>query len=177
MRRSRSEDQSEPTDVEVGRRFSLVFDGVYESSEAEPPRDGPAHHAADAGSALEAGSTREVAARRALAAFDPGRRGLRALAVVAVLVVVGAAVLAWRARPHADLVGTPSPVAVPPAAEGQRLVVTVHDVAFLVHPQLFPRPWGLMYRAALARAVRSADAIITVFPAIVMVLPQLAFPG
>src|SRR5438093_6716055 len=116
MRRSRSEDQSEPTDVEVGRRFSLVFDGVYESSEAEPPRDGPAHHAADAGSALEAGSTREVAARRALAAFDPGRRGLRALAVVAVLVVVGAAVLAWRARPHADLVGTPSPVAVPASA-------------------------------------------------------------
>jgi glycosyltransferase involved in cell wall biosynthesis len=61
-----------------------------------------------------------------------------------------------------DIVHSPSPAAVPPAAAGQRLVVTVHDVAFLVYPQLFPRAWGLMYRAALARAVRSADAIITV---------------
>jgi glycosyltransferase involved in cell wall biosynthesis len=42
------------------------------------------------------------------------------------------------------------------------LVVTVHDLAFVVQPQLFPRAWGLMYRAALSRIVRSADGIITV---------------
>jgi competence protein ComEA len=35
-----------------------------------------------------------------LAAFDPGRRGVRALAAVAALVVCGAAYLAWQARPH-----------------------------------------------------------------------------
>ena len=61
-----------------------------------------------------------------------------------------------------DIVHSPSPAAVPPADPGQRLVVTIHDLAFLVQPELFPRPWRLMYRAALARAVRSADALITV---------------
>jgi glycosyltransferase involved in cell wall biosynthesis len=61
-----------------------------------------------------------------------------------------------------DIVHSPSPAAVPPATPGQRLVVTVHDLAFLAHPELFPRQWRLMYRAALARAVRSADAITTV---------------
>jgi glycosyltransferase involved in cell wall biosynthesis len=40
-------------------------------------------------------------------------------------------------------------------------VITVHDVAFLVFPGAFPAAWRLMYRAALRRAVRTADAIIT----------------
>jgi glycosyltransferase involved in cell wall biosynthesis len=57
---------------------------------------------------------------------------------------------------------SPSPAAVPPTGPGQRLVVTVHDLAFAVHPELFPRQWRLMYRAALARAARSADAVIPV---------------
>lgn len=35
-------------------------------------------------------------------AFDPGRRGVRALAAVAAVVVVAAAVWAWRARPSAE---------------------------------------------------------------------------
>jgi competence protein ComEA len=43
-----------------------------------------------------------------LSIFDPGRRGVKALAAVAVVVVLIAAVLAWRARPRVD------PVAVPP---------------------------------------------------------------
>lgn len=61
-----------------------------------------------------------------------------------------------------DLVHSPVPAAVPPASPNQRLVVTVHDVAFLVHPELFPMQWRAMYQAGLFRAVRSADAIITV---------------
>jgi competence protein ComEA len=36
------------------------------------------------------------------AAFDPGRRGVKALAAVAVVVVLIAAFLAWRARPRVD---------------------------------------------------------------------------
>jgi glycosyltransferase involved in cell wall biosynthesis len=63
---------------------------------------------------------------------------------------------------RAEIVHSPSPAAIPPAGPGQRLVVTVHDLAFLVHPELFPRQWRLMYRAALARAARSADAVIAV---------------
>jgi glycosyltransferase involved in cell wall biosynthesis len=60
-----------------------------------------------------------------------------------------------------DVVHSPVPAAVPPVTVGQRLVVTVHDIAFVVEPKYFPRPWRLMYRAGLARAVRSAHAIIT----------------
>ncbi|MFB9697928.1 helix-hairpin-helix domain-containing protein [Amorphoplanes digitatis] len=40
-------------------------------------------------------------------AFDPGRRGVRALAAVAVVVVLVAALLAWRARPRVDPVAPP----------------------------------------------------------------------
>jgi competence protein ComEA len=46
--------------------------------------------------------------RMGLRAFDPGRRGVRALVAIAVLVVVVAAFLAWRARPRVDPVATPS---------------------------------------------------------------------
>jgi glycosyltransferase involved in cell wall biosynthesis len=61
-----------------------------------------------------------------------------------------------------DLIHTPVPAAVPPPGPGQRLVVTVHDVAFLSHKEMFPIQWRAMYRAGLFRAVRNADAIVTV---------------
>jgi glycosyltransferase involved in cell wall biosynthesis len=51
--------------------------------------------------------------------------------------------------------------AVPPAGRGQRLVVTVHDLAFEVFPELFPRRWRWLYRAGVRAAVRRADAILT----------------
>ncbi|WP_407938845.1 helix-hairpin-helix domain-containing protein [Micromonospora rubida] len=44
-------------------------------------------------------------------AFDPGRRGVRALAVVAVLVVLGAGFWAWQSRPQAEPVGAAPSVA------------------------------------------------------------------
>jgi glycosyltransferase involved in cell wall biosynthesis len=61
-----------------------------------------------------------------------------------------------------DLLHSPVPAAVPPSGPHQRLVVTVHDLAFLIHPRLYPRQWRAMYRLGLARAARSADAIIAV---------------
>jgi glycosyltransferase involved in cell wall biosynthesis len=60
-----------------------------------------------------------------------------------------------------DLVHATNPAAVPPAAPGQRLVVTVHDLAFLVLPGTFPRAWRWLYRVGLRAAVRRADAIVT----------------
>jgi glycosyltransferase involved in cell wall biosynthesis len=60
-----------------------------------------------------------------------------------------------------DLVHAPSGVAIPPTAKGQRLVVTVHDLAFLVVPSFFPPKWRGVYRMGLRVAVRRADAIIT----------------
>jgi glycosyltransferase involved in cell wall biosynthesis len=53
-------------------------------------------------------------------------------------------------------------VAIPPAGGGQRLVVTVHDLAFRLHPQAYPPAWRLMHRAGFRRAVREAAAIIAV---------------
>src|SRR5204863_998543 len=61
-----------------------------------------------------------------------------------------------------DLVHAPSAVAIPPAADGQRLVVTVHDLAFLVVPHVFPTVWRSLFRVGLRAAVRRADAIVAV---------------
>jgi glycosyltransferase involved in cell wall biosynthesis len=60
------------------------------------------------------------------------------------------------------IIHAPSPAGVPPPARGQRLVVTVHDLAFRVYPSLFPASWRLLFRVGTRRAVRRADAIITV---------------
>ncbi|HYH27960.1 MAG TPA: glycosyltransferase family 1 protein [Actinomycetota bacterium] len=61
-----------------------------------------------------------------------------------------------------DVLHAPSPSAIPPPAPGQRLVVTVHDLAFLVHPELFPGRWRMLFRSGMRRAVRSAAAFLTV---------------
>ncbi|MEX0753780.1 MAG: glycosyltransferase family 1 protein [Actinomycetota bacterium] len=61
----------------------------------------------------------------------------------------------------ADVLHATNPSAIPPAAGRQRLVVTVHDLAFEHFPELFPRRWRLLYRLGLRAAVRRADAILT----------------
>jgi glycosyltransferase involved in cell wall biosynthesis len=61
-----------------------------------------------------------------------------------------------------ELVHAPSPVGVPPAADGQRLVVTVHDLAFLVVPHVFPSVWRNLFRVGLRAAARRAEAIVAV---------------
>lgn len=62
---------------------------------------------------------------------------------------------------RAGVVHAPLPAAIPPVGPGQRLVVTVHDLAFMVEPKAFPAKWRAMYRIGLRAAVRNADAIIT----------------
>lgn len=63
----------------------------------------------------------------------------------------------------ADIVHAPLPVAVPAANTkgGQRLVVTVHDLAFEAFPETFPQKWRWLYRRGLTAAVRRAHVIIT----------------
>ena len=64
-----------------------------------------------------------------------------------------------RALAGADLVHAPSP-AVPP--RGRRpLVVTVHDAAFELHPEAYPRRGLEFHRRGVAVAARRADLIIT----------------
>jgi glycosyltransferase involved in cell wall biosynthesis len=60
-----------------------------------------------------------------------------------------------------DVVHVTSHAGVAPAVAGQRLVVTVHDVAFDVLPRAFPPRWRIVHRLGLRAAVRRADAIIT----------------
>jgi glycosyltransferase involved in cell wall biosynthesis len=59
-----------------------------------------------------------------------------------------------------DVVHATNPAAVPPATRDQRLVVTVHDLAFVRFPELFTRRWRWLYRLGLRAAVRRADAIL-----------------
>lgn len=54
------------------------------------------------------GDPREGGRRFGLTAFDPGRRGVKALAAVAAVVLLIAALLAWRARPRVDTVAPPA---------------------------------------------------------------------
>jgi glycosyltransferase involved in cell wall biosynthesis len=60
----------------------------------------------------------------------------------------------------AAIVHATNPAAVPPVREDQRLVVTIHDLAFQRFPELFPRDWRWLYRAGLRAAVKRADAIL-----------------
>jgi len=60
-----------------------------------------------------------------------------------------------------DVLHATNPVSIPPAGQGQRLVVTVHDLAFEHFPSMFPRPWRTLYRLGLRAAVKRADAILT----------------
>ena len=63
---------------------------------------------------------------------------------------------------EADVVHAPSPVAIPPVRRGQKLVVTVHDLAFKLFPEAFPRSWRLLHQSGVRRAARDADAVIAV---------------
>lgn len=59
-----------------------------------------------------------------------------------------------------DVVHATNPASVPPVRRRQALVVTVHDLAFEHHPDLFPRSWRWLYRAGVRAAVKRASAIL-----------------
>ncbi|WP_345629504.1 ComEA family DNA-binding protein [Rugosimonospora acidiphila] len=93
--------------------------------------------------------------RRVLGAFDPGRRGIRALIVVAVLVVLVAAVLAWRAQPRAEPVSpvssyTAGPLDAAPSPSPSTIVVAVQGK--VTHPGLVRLPGGARVADAIAAA-------------------------
>jgi glycosyltransferase involved in cell wall biosynthesis len=60
----------------------------------------------------------------------------------------------------ADVVHATNPASVPPAADGQALVVTLHDLAFDRFPELFPASWRTLYRTGARAALRRADVLV-----------------
>ncbi|HET8657629.1 MAG TPA: helix-hairpin-helix domain-containing protein [Micromonosporaceae bacterium] len=92
-----------------------------------------------------------TSARALLAgAMDPGRRGVRALGVVAVVVVAGAAVLAWQARPRVEPVAAPAGVTSAVAVMASPTAVVVAVAGRVRRPGLVSLPAG----------ARVADAIV-----------------
>ncbi|MER5703963.1 ComEA family DNA-binding protein [Micromonospora sp. NPDC002296] len=88
-----------------------------------PEHPGEPAPSADAGSEDEPTRSPRPSRLPGPGAFDPGRRGVRALAVVAVLVVIGAGFWAWQSRPQAEPVGSAPSVA--PGSEGPEEVQPV----------------------------------------------------
>lgn len=85
-------------------------------------------------SAASPDSDLDVGAGYRFAAFDPGSHGVKALAAVAVVVVIVAGFLTWRSRPQVDPVASPQlPAAADPAATqpgaGQPSESTPHATA------------------------------------------------
>jgi glycosyltransferase involved in cell wall biosynthesis len=100
---------------------------------------------------------------------DPDEPWLRGRRVVALPSSIRTLYPAWNVlgRPRlpaalagVDVVHATSAVAVPPSRPGRRLVVTIHDLAFLRFPRHVPPRWRLLYRSGLRAAVRRADAIL-----------------
>jgi competence protein ComEA len=123
-------DTTDPDDAVSARLWSVLPDSApappraagsqngsaapYGWTTAEAPAgDQPRPERADGQVAPLSGSGAFGTSR--LSIFDPGRRGARALAAVAVLVVVVAALVAWRSRPRVDAVAEP-PAAVSAAS-------------------------------------------------------------
>jgi competence protein ComEA len=99
--------------------------------------------------------------RGVFGALDPGRRGVRALAAVAVVAVAVAGFLAWRSRPQVEPVAARTEPAAAPAAPGNTPtgtpgVLVVAVTGRVQHPGLIRLPAG----ARVADAIEAAGGAL-----------------
>jgi competence protein ComEA len=94
--------------------------------------------------------------RGVFGALDPGRRGVRALAAVALVAVAVAGFFAWRARPHVEPVTARSVAAEPSPSAGPSGLVVVAVSGRVQHPGLVRLPAG----ARVADAIDAAGGAL-----------------
>lgn len=104
-------------------------------------------------------------------AFDPGRRGVRVLAAVAAVVVLGAGWWAWRSRPQTQPIGSPS-VQSDQVVDGPTATASVSEVVVAVAGKVH-RP-GLVRLPAGARVADALDAAGGALPGVDTSLLNLA---
>ncbi|MFY1687293.1 helix-hairpin-helix domain-containing protein [Plantactinospora sp. WMMB782] len=108
-------------------------------------------------------------------AFDPGRRGVRALAVLAVVVVLGAAGWAWMSRPRTEPVGSlpaPATVLAPTPPSPGSVVGGAEEVVVAVAGKV-RRP-GLVRLPAGARVADALESAGGALPGVDVALLNLA---
>ncbi|HKD99068.1 MAG TPA: ComEA family DNA-binding protein [Micromonosporaceae bacterium] len=119
----------------------------------------------DGGSRVGSGGPATAMGAQVLAALSPGRRGVKALAVIGVAIALVAGFLAWQARPHTTAVPTVSSQPQPPpggpaTGPGAPAVSPTPSAALLVvavegrvrHPGLVHLPPGSRVADALSAA-------------------------
>jgi competence protein ComEA len=157
-----------PEEPEEAVEDPLAGLGVSEAW-AAPPESFPAEAGLSAAGAFDDRKER----RMGLRAFDPGRRGVRALVAIAVLVVVVAAFLAWRARPRVDPVAAPSfeagavsdAVTPAPSVSAAGVIVAVEGKV---------RKPGLVHLPAGARVADALEAVGGANPGVDVAMLNLA---